>query len=107
MRTKYLLTALIFCLTLPFALHAQTQPGGHNSGLEWRPWSDAAFADARAEHKFVLLDLEAVWCHWCHVMDDVTYRDPIVIQLLNQRYVLVKVDQDARPDISNRYENYG
>jgi uncharacterized protein len=75
--------------------------------LHWQPWSDAAFAQARAQHKFVLLDLEAVWCHWCHVMDDITYRDPIVIRLLNQRYILVKVDQDARPDISNRYEDYG
>ena len=75
--------------------------------LHWQSWSDAAFTQARKEHKFVLLDLEAVWCHWCHVMDDVTYRDPVVIRLLQQRYVLVKVDQDARPDISNRYEDYG
>jgi uncharacterized protein YyaL (SSP411 family) len=82
---------------------AQTQP----AVLHWQPWSDAAFAQARAEHKFVLLDLEAVWCHWCHVMDDITYRDPIVIRLLDQRYVLVKVDQDSRPDISNRYQDYG
>ena len=77
------------------------------SALRWQPWSDAAFAQARKEHKFVLLDLEAVWCHWCHVMDDVTYRDPVVTRLLQQRYVLVKVDQDSRPDISNRYEDYG
>ena len=82
---------------------AETQP----ATLHWQPWSDAAFAQARKEQKFVLLDLEAVWCHWCHVMDDVTYRDPGVIRLLQQRYVLVKVDQDARPDISNRYEDYG
>lgn len=75
--------------------------------LRWQPWSDAVFAQARAEHKFVLLDVEAVWCHWCHVMDDVTYRDPDVSRLLNERYLLVKVDQDARPDISNRYEDYG
>ncbi|WP_433984239.1 DUF255 domain-containing protein [Tunturiibacter empetritectus] len=75
--------------------------------LHWQPWSDAAFAQARAEHKFVLLDLEAVWCHWCHVMDEVTYRDPAVVRLLNQKYVLVKVDQDSRPDISNRYQDYG
>jgi hypothetical protein len=81
----------------------QTQP----ATLHWQPWSDAAFTQARAEHKFVLLDLEAVWCHWCHVMDDVTYRDPIVIRLLNERYILVKVDQDSRPDISNRYQDYG
>jgi uncharacterized protein len=75
--------------------------------LHWQPWSDAAFASARQQHKFVLLDLEAVWCHWCHVMDDVTYRDPEVIRLLNERYILVKVDQDSRPDISNRYQDYG
>ena len=77
------------------------------AALHWQPWSDAAFAEARAEHKFVLLDLEAVWCHWCHVMDEVTYRDPAVVRLLNRRYVLVKVDQDSRPDISNRYQDYG
>ncbi len=75
--------------------------------LHWQPWSNAAFTEAKAQHKFVLLDLEAVWCHWCHVMDDVTYRDPVVIRLLNERYVLVKVDQDARPDLSNRYGDWG
>jgi uncharacterized protein len=75
--------------------------------LVWQGWSDGAFAQAKREHKFVLLDLEAVWCHWCHVMDDVTYRDPVVIRLLQRKYVLVKVDQDSRPDISNRYEDYG
>src|SRR5580704_2184311 len=75
--------------------------------LHWQPWSDDAFAQARQQHKFVLLDLEAVWCHWCHVMDDITYKDPVVIRLLNEKYVLVKVDQDSRPDISNRYQDYG
>lgn len=75
--------------------------------LAWQPWSVAAFQQARQQHKFVLLDLEATWCHWCHVMDDVTYRDPTVIRLLQQKYVLVRVDQDARPDISNRYQDYG
>src|SRR5271163_5003552 len=91
--------AFMFCALAS----AQTQP----ATLHWQSWSDAAFKQAQAEHKFVLLDLEAVWCHWCHVMDDITYRDPIVIRLLNQRYILVKVDQDSRPDISNRYQDYG
>jgi uncharacterized protein len=75
--------------------------------LHWQPWSDSAFTQARQQHKFVLLDLEAVWCHWCHVMDEDTYRDPAVIRLLNAKYILVKVDQDSRPDISNRYQDYG
>jgi uncharacterized protein YyaL (SSP411 family) len=77
------------------------------NSIKWRPWSDAAFADAKREHKFVLLDLEAVWCHWCHVMDKETYSDPKVIALINAHYIAVRVDQDARPDLSNRYENYG
>ena len=85
----------------------RVEGGVKASTLKWQPWSDAAFARARTEHKFVLLDLEAVWCHWCHVMDDITYRDPIVMRLLNERYILVKVDQDARPDISDRYQDWG
>lgn len=75
--------------------------------IAWHPWSDSIFAQAEREHKFVLLDLEAVWCHWCHVMDQQTYSDPAVRRLMARRYIAVKVDQDARPDISNRYEDYG
>ena len=77
------------------------------SHLNWRPWSDAVFVEARRGHCFVLLDLEAVWCHWCHVMDANTYSDPEVIKLLQAHYITVKVDQDSRPDLSNRHEDYG
>lgn len=73
----------------------------------WEPWSDAAFARARASGKLVILDLHAVWCHWCHVMEETTYRDPRVVALLAEHYVCVEADQDARPDLSNRYEDYG
>jgi uncharacterized protein len=75
--------------------------------IRWVGWSDAVFAQAKAEHKFVLMDLEAVWCHWCHVMDAVTYADPDVRREMAEKYIAVKVDQDSRPDISNRYEDYG
>ena len=75
--------------------------------IHWQPWSSDVFTQAKREHKFVLLDLEAVWCHWCHVMDEVTYADPAVRGELNDHYLLVKVDQDSRPDLSNRYEDYG
>src|SRR5580693_3995746 len=80
---------------------------GAADAVAWQPWSDAAFARARAEHRFVIMDLEAVWCHWCHVMDETTYRDPKVISLMGSHYVAVRVDQDSRPDLSNRYEDYG
>jgi hypothetical protein len=77
------------------------------SEIAWQDWSDAAFARAKAEKRIVLLDLGAVWCHWCHVMDESTYRDPKVVALLAKHFVAVRVDQDARPDLSNRYEDYG
>lgn len=75
--------------------------------IEWHQWSDKIFEQAKAEHRFVLLDLGAGWCHWCHVMDEITYADPKVIELLRSRYLAVKVDQDSRPDLANRYEDYG
>ncbi len=75
--------------------------------LNWLPWSDEVFSQAQREQRFVLLDLEAVWCHWCHVMDVTTYRDPKVLALLHSKYLTVQVDQDSRPDLSDRYEDYG
>src|SRR5271155_3689454 len=77
------------------------------SPIVWQGWSDGVFDQAKREHKFVLLDLEAVWCHWCHVMAETTYQDPHVIALMGSKYIAVRVDQDARPDLSNRYEDYG
>ncbi|MBA3845218.1 MAG: thioredoxin domain-containing protein [Planctomycetes bacterium] len=75
--------------------------------IAWRAWSDDVFAVAKRENRLVILDLEAVWCHWCHVMDDITYRDPEVVRLIGERYLAVRVDQESRPDLANRYEDYG
>jgi len=75
--------------------------------LEWGDWSTGVFDRAKAENRFVLLDLGAVWCHWCHVMEETTYRDPAVVRLIRSRYLPVRVDQDANPELSNRYEDYG
>src|SRR5215470_842072 len=86
---------------------AALQPAAKTAKLAWQPWSDAVFAQAKQQKRFVLLDLEAVWCHWCHVMDENTYFDPAVINMLRKHYIVVKADQDARPDLSNRYEDYG
>jgi uncharacterized protein len=86
---------------------AKVAPAAGTSKVHWLGWSDEVFAQAKREHKFVLLDLEAVWCHWCHVMDANTYSDPKVQRLIQTHYLAVKVDQDSRPDLSNRYEDYG
>jgi len=93
-------------ILLMASLGAATPPKKVGS-IAWQPWSDAAFEQAKREKKFVLLDLEAVWCHWCHVMDETTYKTPEVIALIQSKYIPVRVDQDSRPDLSNRYEDYG
>lgn len=75
--------------------------------ITWRDWSEAEFSKAASERKFVILDLKAVWCHWCHVMDRETYADPKVVALIEKNYVAIKVDQDAHPDLSSRYGDWG
>src|SRR6476661_7579981 len=72
--------------------------------VEWHEWSEEAFALAKRENKPILLDIGAVWCHWCHVMDRESYEDPEIAQIVNERFVAVKVDRDERPDIDSRYQ---
>ena len=82
---------------------AYLQSAAHQP-VYWSPWGDAAFARARAEHKPVLLDIGAVWCHWCHVMDGESYEDASVAEILNRDFVCIKVDRDERPDVDARYQ---
>ena len=72
--------------------------------VRWHPWGEAAFARAQAEDKPILLDIGAVWCHWCHVMDRESYEDPEIAALINDLFVAVKVDRDERPDVDARYQ---
>jgi hypothetical protein len=71
--------------------------------VNWLHWGPAAFAKAQEEDKPVLLSISAVWCYWCHVMDEETYSDPEVQDLLNEHFVTIRVDNDHRPDINFRY----
>src|SRR5665811_540340 len=75
--------------------------------IRWRSWGDEAFAEARATDRPVLLSISAVWCHWCHVMDETTFSDERVIGRLNEAFVPVRVDNDRRPDINRRYNMGG
>jgi hypothetical protein len=72
--------------------------------VEWHPWNDAAFARAQSEDKPILLDIGAVWCHWCHVMDRESYENPEIAAIINEHFVAVKVDRDERPDVDARYQ---
>ena len=75
--------------------------------IGWRPWGDKAFQEAQVADKPVLLAISAVWCHWCHVMDETSYSDPEVIRLINERYIPIRVDNDERPDVNRRYNMGG
>ncbi len=77
---------------------AQHQP------VQWQAWGEEAFARAQAENKPILLDIGAVWCHWCHVMDRESYEDAELARIINDHYVAVKVDRDERPDVDARYQ---
>jgi hypothetical protein len=72
--------------------------------VQWHAWGEAAFARAQAEDKPILLDIGAVWCHWCHVMDRESYEDQEVAALINRLFIAVKVDRDERPDVDARYQ---
>jgi uncharacterized protein len=107
-RSALLGAVLLASAALGQNVFPQTPSAEPRSGkLNWLPWSDAVFSQAQRERRFVLLDLEAVWCHWCHVMEVTTYRDPKVLAMLHRNYLTVRVDQDSRPDLSNRYEDFG
>ncbi len=77
------------------------------SEIHWRPWSREAFDESKGTGRPILLSISAVWCHWCHVMDETTYSHPTVIELINRDYVPVRVDNDVRPDINQRYNMGG
>ncbi|MFQ5883302.1 MAG: DUF255 domain-containing protein [Candidatus Methylomirabilales bacterium] len=84
--------------TSPYLREAAGQP------VHWQPWGEEAFRLATEMDRPILLDIGAIWCHWCHVMDEETYSNPEVAKLINNYFVAIKVDRDARPDIDARYQ---
>ncbi len=82
----------------PYLRSAVHQP------VDWYEWGDEAFARAKAEDKPILLDIGAVWCHWCHVIDRESYENPQLAAIINQLFIPVKVDRDERPDVDARYQ---
>jgi uncharacterized protein YyaL (SSP411 family) len=75
--------------------------------IRWHEWGDAAFAEARRRDVPVLLAISAVWCHWCHVMDETSYSASDIIETINEQFVAIRVDNDERPDVNRRYNMGG
>ncbi len=86
--------------------HAPTSDS-HAGALEWRPWGRESFTAARQGDRIILINVAAGWCHWCHVMDAETYGDPEIARLLREHFVTIRVDADSRPDIAERYLDWG
>jgi uncharacterized protein YyaL (SSP411 family) len=83
----------------PYLRSAAHQP------IDWFEWGDEAFARAQAEDKPILLDIGAVWCHWCHVIDRESYENVETAKIISDNFIAVKVDRDERPDVDSRYQS--
>src|SRR6516162_9239600 len=83
----------------PYLRSAAHQP------IDWYEWNENAFVRAKNEDKPILLDIGAVWCHWCHVIDRESYENPEIAKIINELFVPVKVDRDERPDVDSRYQS--
>jgi uncharacterized protein YyaL (SSP411 family) len=75
--------------------------------VPWLHWGKKAFYMAEKLDKPILLDISAVWCHWCHMIDRTAYSDKEVAKIIIENYVPVRVDRDQRPDIDKRYNMGG
>ena len=87
---------LIFA-TSPYLLQHAENP------VDWHSWGEAAFAQAAAEDKPVLVSIGYATCHWCHVMEHESFEDPEVAAAMNRNCIPIKVDREERPDIDAQY----
>jgi uncharacterized protein len=83
--------------TSPYLLQHKDNP------VDWYPWGEEALARARAEDKPILVSIGYSACHWCHVMAHESFESPAVAELMNERFVCVKVDREERPDVDAIY----
>lgn len=109
------LAALLATLALaPACTHGDATTGttspedvAAHGRTEWAAWEPESFARAQADDRIILINVVASWCHWCHVMDEETYADPEIAALLAEHFVTIRVDSDARPDVAERYREWG
>ncbi|HVH98369.1 MAG TPA: DUF255 domain-containing protein [Enhygromyxa sp.] len=106
LRIAGLALVLTGCATASPAPKPEPAATAH-AALEFSAWEPASFERAAAEDKLILINVIATWCHWCHVMDEQTFANPEVAALLAEHFVVIRVDSDARPDVSERYRAWG
>ncbi|HSW51909.1 MAG TPA: thioredoxin domain-containing protein, partial [Sulfuricaulis sp.] len=74
--------------------------------VEWYPWGEEALARARAENKPLFISIGYFTCHWCHVMERESFRNPEIARLLNSGFISIKVDREQRPDLDAAYMSF-
>lgn len=99
---------IILVITTLFCISCSTKKTEQSTTVKWEnELSVNTFKRAKKENKVILLNLEANWCHWCHVMHDSTYSNQAIISFINDHFIPIKTDQDATPELANRYRKYG
>ncbi len=83
--------------TSPYLLQHADNP------VDWWPWCEEAFAEARRSDRPVLLSVGYAACHWCHVMAHESFEDPATAEVMNRLFVNIKVDREERPDVDQIY----
>ena len=71
--------------------------------VEWFPWREDAFEQARERNVPILLSVGYSACHWCHVMAHESFENPEIAALMNENFVNIKVDREERPDVDAIY----
>jgi len=74
----------------------------HNP-VNWRPWGEEALALAKKENKPLLISIGYAACHWCHVMEHESFEDTAVANVMNEKFICIKIDREERPDIDQIY----
>lgn len=92
---------LVICLVIFNFLNFQSQT------IRWQAWGDAAFKAAKESKKPIFLDVGTEWCTACNLMEEKTYTDAGVIKLLNERFICIKADAEAQPDVGSRFLEWG
>ena len=77
-----------------------------NNPVNWLPWSEEVFERAKKENKPILLSIGYSSCHWCHVMAKESFNDEEIANILNKKFIVIKIDKEEYPDIDAFYMNF-
>ena len=99
-----LLLSCMFLFNVPCYAAKDTGVPTPGASIQWQSWSSKPFAEAKAKKSRVLVYIKSNSCRFCQLMNAVTFRDPEVIQLINARYVPVRLDVKADADLLRQYQ---